>query len=182
MLRELERERAGHARLRQETIAALREKIDGVDECLARLMEAYVQNAVSLDEYRPAKNRLIGDRRSLEDQLVFVTKNQTSWLEPAIKFIKAARSTDFWARATTDEERREMLKNVGSNLTIADRKIHLVPRGAWKTVVDPARFGRPAAAAHVTRAAEHGEPDQTASLCCPLDEVRTFFTDNPGWA
>lgn len=127
-------------------------------------MEAYVQNAVSLDEYRPAKNRLIGDRRGLEDRLVFVTKNQTSWLEPAIKFIRAAKSTDFWAQATTEEERRELLKKVGSNLTITDRKVHLVPRGAWKTVVDPARFARPAGAAHVTRAAEHGGPDQTTSL------------------
>jgi len=72
---------------------------------------------------------LIGERRELDDQLIDVQTSGSSWLEPAIAFIQAAKSTIVAENTRTLEQKRDFLKKAGSNLKILDRTIQLIPRG-----------------------------------------------------
>jgi hypothetical protein len=105
-----------------------------------KVRPAYLDEVLSLDEYRRDKNELVKDRRGLEDQVVALEKNRTSWLEPAICFVVAAKQAGILAETGTDEQKRDFLKTVGSNLTISNRHLEVIPRGAWKLVVDQGSF------------------------------------------
>jgi hypothetical protein len=52
--------------------------MQSIDERFGRLMNAYLGEAINLDEYRLQKNQLMLEKRSIEDQIVALEKNRTS--------------------------------------------------------------------------------------------------------
>jgi hypothetical protein len=95
------------------------------------------------------------------------------------------------AKSAEPRELRAELENVGSNLTVRDRKLHWFPRGAWKLVVDQGSFAQHNAAPEISGAAFVGETRLHPTQCSGEDEIRTresllaalidFFKDNPAW-
>jgi site-specific DNA recombinase len=160
MISALEAERQDYVALRQESINAVRRKINDVNTRLGRLTTAYVAEALSLEEYRNAKNEVVIEKRELEDQLLTLEKKRSSWLEPAIRFVKAAKQAVSLTDDAEPTERLDFLRNVGSNLKISDRQIQVTPRGAWKLVVDSGRVAQTNAAAEISVAAFFGKLDQ----------------------
>ena len=103
-------------------------------------MSAYLDQAISLPEYRKSKAALINEKRSIEDELVALTKNVGGWFEPAIPFVNAAKQAVFMAQSNRDDEKRDFLKTNGSNLTITNRQLSAVPRGPWKLLENNGRI------------------------------------------
>jgi hypothetical protein len=163
MIAELEIEKRQNADSHQRTLDGVRENMRIVDERLGRLMKAYLEEAISLDEYRFEKNTRVNDKRRLEDQIIALEKNRSSWLEPAIRFVEASKQAGFWAETGTVEEKRDFLKKVGSNLQISNRTLTLVPRGAWELVVDQGSFAQRNTAPSHGGAAFFGETHQIST-------------------
>jgi hypothetical protein len=181
MVAELTHEQHEHQNAQRETIDSVRAKMQKLDERLGRLMNAYLDEAVTLDEFRPQKKILLDERRGLEDQIVALEKNRSSWLEPAIKFVKDWNQAGLTAEAGSEEEKRDFLKKVGSNLTIQDRHLSVIPRGAWKLVVDQASFAQHNTAPSLDGAVLAGETHQITTKRLVWDSLRAFFKDNPTW-
>ncbi len=139
----------------------LNEQIGAAELRLERLMTAFVEGAIGLDEYRQAKNKIVEQKQELTARTAALSKNSDERFEPAIRFVKAAKSAAFLADSGTDAEKRDFLKKSGSNLKITDRRLSFVPRGAWailtKTLVDSGRFAQPEPRAAVTAARGVGE-------------------------
>jgi hypothetical protein len=121
---------------------AIRSQIREVDDKLDRLTTAYLDQALSLPEYKDARSRLIENKQALKENLAEAEAQQGNWFEPAIRFVEASKSAAFLAEEGTDEEKRDFLKKVGSNLTITNRHLSVVPRGAWQLVVDQGSFAQ----------------------------------------
>jgi hypothetical protein len=116
-------------------LIALQTKAHALDAQLSRLTDAYLAETLSLDEFRDTKSNLIHQRLELKEKIATLEANRGNWFEPAIRFVKAAQSTAFLAETGTEEEKRDFLKKIGSNLTISNRELSVEPRGAWKLVV-----------------------------------------------
>src|SRR5206468_2535978 len=95
MLKELAKEYKQHTRAQAETLAQLREKTKIVDDRLNRLLHLYMEQALTIEEYRNEKNTCIGTRRELDEELIRLETSGSSWLEPAMAFIQAAKSMVF---------------------------------------------------------------------------------------
>ena len=143
---------------------ALRARASSITQKLERLMEAYLDRTISLDEYRVAKAKLVEEKQEAKDELSVLEQNDGNWFEPAIRFVKAAKITGFVAETATEEEKLDFLKNVGSNLTISDRNLSVTPRGAWKLVVDQGHVAPHNAALAANAAACVGKPDHVLYL------------------
>jgi hypothetical protein len=135
MIAALEVERDGDAKSRHDCLIALQTKAHALDAQLSRLTDAYLAETLSLDEFRDTKSNLIHQRLELKEKIATLEANRGNWFEPAIRFVKAAQSTAFLAETGTEEEKRDFLKKIGSNLTISNRELSVEPRGAWKLVV-----------------------------------------------
>lgn len=116
-----------------------------------------------------------------------LSKNSHERFEPAIRFIRAAKSAHFLAANGTDEQKRDFLKKIGSNLKIEARTVSFVPRGAWailtKTRVNSGRFAQPDNRAAVTAARLVGESGPNfadfVAMRTTVEAVRTFYSTNP---
>jgi site-specific DNA recombinase len=157
MLAELEKER------NQDDVAGLaateviRRRIKADDERLERLMHAYLDNALSLKEYRDQKARIINDRKQKEEDLAELERHRSGWFEPAIGFVNELKTAENLASSDDAAEKLEFVKKTGSNFRLLNRELICDPRGAWQLVVDQGSFAQHNAAPAIASAAFFGE-------------------------
>ena len=126
----------------------IQNEISLLDSKIEKLMNAYLENALSLEEYREAKSALVGSKQLLKEKLLAFEKKSHNRFELADKFLKACVSNVELANDRTNEENAHLFKKVGSNFLIKDRTVLFEPRGAWKIL---AGFGFGGNSAPVSR-------------------------------
>jgi hypothetical protein len=126
-------------------------------------MTAFVEEALSLDEYRQAKNQLVETKQELAAKLTLSKESPGKRFEPVIRFIKATKQALFLADDADVVEQRDFLKKNGSNLKITNQTLTLVPRGAWELIVDYGRMAQPELARPSSDARVVGKSDQIST-------------------
>ena len=104
-----------------------------LDSKIEKLMSAYLESALSLEEYREAKNKLVNQNQLLKEKLSAFEQKANNRFELTEKFLKYNMEL---ANEGTNEEKLHLFKKVGSNFQILDRTVLFEPRGAWKTLLD----------------------------------------------
>ena len=113
-------------------------EISLLDSKIEKLMNAYLENALSLEEYREMKNKLVNEKQLLKEKLSAFEQKANNRFELTEKFLKYNIEL---ANEGTNEEKLHLFKKVGSNFQIKDRTVLFEPRGAWKTLLDSGIFG-----------------------------------------
>ncbi len=109
-----------------------------LDSKIEKLMNAYLENALSLDEYRAMKNKLVNEKQLLKEKLSAFEQKANNRFELTEKFLKFNMEL---ANECINEEKLHLFKKVGSNFEIKDRTVLFEPRGAWKNLLDSGIFG-----------------------------------------
>jgi hypothetical protein len=109
-----------------------------LDSKIEKLMTAYLENALSLEEYRDSKNTLVASKQLLKEKLSAFEQKANNRFELTEKFLKYNMEL---ANEGTNEEKLHLFKKVGSNFQIKDRTVFFEPRGAWKNLLDSGIFG-----------------------------------------
>ena len=105
---------------------------------IEKLMNAYLESALSLEEYRDAKNALVASKQLLKEKLSAFEQKANNRFELTEKFLKYNIEL---ANECTNEEKLHLYKKVGSNFQIKDRTVFFEPRGAWKNLLNSGIFG-----------------------------------------
>ncbi len=142
LIGELETEQKSHTTAAEESANAIGEGIRAVDERLDRLMAAYLDKAMTLEEYRAAKGGLIEEKKQKEGELVESERYRSGWFEPAIGFVKAAKDAANLASSHDDAEKLKFAKTTGSNFRLVNRELVSLPRDAWQLVVNQGSFAQ----------------------------------------
>jgi hypothetical protein len=101
-------------------------EIRAIDEKLEKLMNAYLESALSLEEYREVKNKLVNQKQLLKDKLTAIEQKSDNRFEPAINFINSLKQSKINALRENRERCRDFLKKTGSNFQILERKLFLI--------------------------------------------------------
>jgi len=112
-----------------------------LDSKIEKLMNVYLENALSLEEYRDMKNKLVNEKQLLKEKLSAFEKKSHNRFELTENFLKANIHMVELANEKTNEENLHLFKKVGSNFEIKDRTVLFEPRGAWKTLLNSGIFG-----------------------------------------
>ena len=104
-----------------------------LDSKIEKLMNAYLENALSLDEYRDMKNKLVNEKQLLKEKLSAFDQKANNRFELTEKFLKYNIEL---ANEEINEEKLHLFKKVGSNFQIKDRTVLFEPRGAWRTLAE----------------------------------------------
>jgi DNA invertase Pin-like site-specific DNA recombinase len=91
MLKELEKERNEKAQSSRFFAQKINKEIEKIDEKLEKLMNAYLENVLSLEEYREAKNKLVNQKQLLKDKLTAFEQKSNNRFELAIRFINSVK-------------------------------------------------------------------------------------------
>jgi DNA invertase Pin-like site-specific DNA recombinase len=115
-----------------------KDDISLLDSKIEKLMNAYLENALSLEEYREMKSKLVNEKQLLKEKLSAFEQKANNRFELTEKFLKYNIEL---ANEETNEEKLHLFKKVGSNFLIKDRTVLFEPRGAWKNLLDSGIFG-----------------------------------------
>ena len=123
---------------------AEREKMD-YDEILASQKRAYTNclkkldnlfqlkisplnvdgSLISDEEYAKKKAELVREKARLEEAMERLKKQENRWLEAIEKTFDFACHARYWFRNGTPEEKTQILRSIGSNLTLKDGKLEI---------------------------------------------------------
>lgn len=82
-------------------------------------------NELDADEFRLAKHGLIHDKRRLKQKLDQLDKHTDDWMESVERLFNFAEQARRCFASGTYEQKRSILKSIGSNLTLKDKKLHI---------------------------------------------------------
>jgi len=135
LLTKLDLQAAELARLSQDEREQLQATVASCDTRIHRLLELYMEQGISVEEFRASKNRLVEERHKAVQTLEALSSKSDRWLEPAKRHVTDALHATCIANSGSDLEAAKKFKNIGSNLTLRDRRLQWQPRGAWQLLV-----------------------------------------------
>ncbi len=140
-----------------------------LDSKIEKLMNAYLENALSLEEYREIKNKLVNEKQLLKEKLSAFEQKANNQFELTEKFLKYNMKL---ANEGMNEEILHSYKKVGSNFLIKDRTVLFEPRGAWRILAESGFFG-----GNTFVSALRADPDSASK--CDFDFWRRERDSNP---
>ena len=117
-----------------------KDEIFSIENKIEKLMTLYLDNSLSLEEYRETKNQLVNQKQLFKEKLSSFEQKANNRFELTEKFLKANITNAELANEGIPEKILPEFKKVGSNFKILDRTVLFEPRGAWKTLLD-SEFG-----------------------------------------
>ena len=136
MLKEIEKERKVKAQSSSFFAQKIKDEIKEIDEKLEKLMNAYLENALSLDEYRQAKNKLVNQKQVLKDKLNAFEQKSDNRFELAAKFINTVKQAEIIALRENPEQGRDFPKKIGSNFRLSGQKLFLDFKNPFKITAE----------------------------------------------
>ena len=134
MIAENEKDRQSENQSSEIFSQATKDDISLLDTKIEKLMNAYLENALSLEEYREAKNKCMNEKQLLKEKLSAFEKKSYNRFELVDSFLKTNISNVELANERTAEENLQLFRKVGSNFKILNRTLLFTPRSAWKTL------------------------------------------------
>jgi len=147
-----------------------------LDSKIEKLMTAYLESALSLEEYRDTKSALVASKQLLKEKLLAFEQKANNRFELTEKFLKYNMEL---ANDRTNEENTHLFKKVGSNFQIKDRTVLFEPRGAWKTLLDSGFGGGNTLVSRRRRDPISALKSDFVFWRCLLYKIRTYFESNP---
>ena len=110
MLNELKVEKETKAQSSRFFAQKTENEIKAIDEKLEKLMNAYLESALNLAEYREAKNKLVNQKQLLKDKLTVFEQKSNNRFELAARFINTVKQAEIIALQENPEQGRDFSK------------------------------------------------------------------------
>ena len=172
VLTELEKEESQAKEQAKTTVQNLKEQLTLAEQKLEKLLDIYLEETITAEEYASRKNKLVEQKVGLQEQIKDFEQKGLSWLEPAREFVLSLNQAAKLVESENKTEMTTFLKNIGSNCILQNRQLLFSPRKPYDLVADlPCR--------------QAGRSEATASYLqfpvwwCLFEKVRTHFAENP---
>ena len=100
----------------------LKTQIANLDTKLEKLLNLYLADALSTDEYAAKKNTLMNQKATANDKINEIEKRGVSWLEPAREFVKSLNQAANLLSRNDLSGMTAFLKNIGANHSLRNRQ------------------------------------------------------------
>ncbi len=103
-------------------VQGLKQGLLNISGKLNILLDSYLDNVVSREDYLTKKNQLMGQKKTIEEKISTLEHVPNKWLEPMRTFFDTALTADKIAGDNENlYEKKEFLRKTGSNLTLKNR-------------------------------------------------------------
>ena len=101
----------------------LKTELKHLEEKQMRLLDAYLENTITNEEYISAKEKIINRKVEIKEAMSDFGRKGNNWLEPFKEWILTAHQANEKAVTGNLEEKRMFLQKIGSNFRIAGQKV-----------------------------------------------------------
>ncbi|PIT92416.1 MAG: hypothetical protein COU08_02835, partial [Candidatus Harrisonbacteria bacterium CG10_big_fil_rev_8_21_14_0_10_42_17] len=116
-----------HKKSAQSLTARVKEKqgkISALSKKLERLLDGYLDQVIEQEIYCAEKQKLLLQKKSLEEEIYALSRKQNNWLEPMREWIKDAQNLSGIARDNDLFAKKVVAKEIfGSNLLLQNKKV-----------------------------------------------------------
>ena len=131
---ETEQEQAKQqARLKVEN---LKEQLKQVETRLAKLLDVFLNDVLSTEEYAAKKQELLSQKVELQEKITDFEQKGLSWLEPAREFVLSLNQAVKLVGTENKKEMTTFLKNIGSNHILQNRQLIFSPKIPYNLVAE----------------------------------------------
>ena len=120
----------------QAEVSVLKEQLLQVETKLQKLLDIYLADALSTEEYTAKKQSLLSEKVSLSEKITNFETKGLSWLEPAREFVLSLNQAANLIESENLSEMTTFLKNIGSNHILRNRELIFAPKIPYKTIAE----------------------------------------------
>src|SRR3990167_5206194 len=120
----------------QSKVSILKEQLSQVEAKLQKLLDVYLADALSTEEYAAKKQSLLSQKMSLSEKITDFETKGLSWLEPAREFVKSLNQAANLLSSPNPTAMTTFLKNIGSNHILQNRQLIFSPRIPYDLVAE----------------------------------------------
>ncbi len=131
LILEAEKERAALAQAVGLTVQKLRIDIDILNKKMNALLDLVISGQITQDEYAQKKRSFLNEKRDLQDKVAAFERQSVNRFEPEINFYREAAHVGEVLEGGKPEEKREILKKIGSNLRIGRKRLSFEFKKPW---------------------------------------------------
>ena len=128
VLAELEKDELRAKEQAKITVQNLKEELSGVEKELERLLDVYLKEVISTEEYTARKQKFLTKKVKLQERIRDFEQKGLSWLEPAREFVLKLIQAQKLILFQNKSEMTTFLKNSGSNHILQNQKLYF----SWK--------------------------------------------------
>ena len=136
VLAELEKEESQAKEQAKTTVQNLKAELLEIGKKLEKLLDVYLEETITADEYVSRKEKLVKKKVGLQEQIQDFEQKGLSWLEPAREFVLSLNQA---AKLLENENKMEMttfLKNIGSDCILQNRQLLFSPQKPYDLVAE----------------------------------------------
>ena len=136
VLAALENEQEQTKQQAQTKMESLKNQLKQVETKLAKLLDVFLTDALSKEEYAAKKQSLLSQKISLSEKITNFETKGLSWLEPAREFVLSLNQAAKLIEENNLSELPTFLKTIGSNHVLENRKFVFTPKTQYKLVAE----------------------------------------------
>jgi len=123
ILRELEKDKNEAIQSSRPVRQKIERDISNIDDKVNKLIDLYLENNISVEEYRKKKEELLNKKKDLQESLSFSGGRGNNWFERAKDFVTDLNKASYVLREGNLESHREYLEKIGSNFILQERRL-----------------------------------------------------------
>ena len=110
----------------------LQNKISEVDNKIGKLIDIYLADTITLEEYQQKKEIFINEKRELQESLKDFAAGANNWFEPARDFVTSLNRAEYAVKEGNLESQKEFLEKIGSNFILRERRLNFSSEGTFR--------------------------------------------------
>ena len=107
----------------QAKVSTLKKQLEIMEAKLQKLLDIYLADALSTEEYAAKKQTLLIEKIALSEKITDFEQKGLSWLEPTREFVKSLNQAAKLIESENKTEMTTFLKNIGSNHILEKRQL-----------------------------------------------------------
>ena len=123
------------------TVQNLKTELTEVETKLEKLLDAYLGEVISADDYKARKENLVVKKVDLGEKIRDFEQKGLSWLEPAREFVLSLNQAANLVETENKEEMTTFLKTIGSNHVLENRQFVFAPKIQYKLAAERSEAG-----------------------------------------
>ena len=141
VLRELDKDEQKAKENNRATLQNLKLELSDLNARLDKLLSAYLDELVLVEEYAAQKQKMLDERAGLKEEIREIEDGSVSWLEPARAFVKSLNYAAELVQSVDKLEMTTFLKQIGSNHILIDKSFSFSPKIPYKLTAERSEAG-----------------------------------------
>ena len=135
MLLKLKQEESDISQSCLDVISIKRKDLEQIDIKLKLLLDSYLDQIIDKDDFQNKKFELMSKKKTIEEQILSLKKNQGNWIEPMKTWIMEAQTVQQVAESADLQLKKLLSKKIfGSNLFLENKIVRGDGQKSWSSL------------------------------------------------